>query len=142
MDLNLAVLKDDDKTAAPMDYPMGFGLNRMRRGGQSPVVRGLMSLPRPVAPANGGETVAGRVTLAIEHRGDEKETKILYVFEISLSTGEKLVSPPVRGAGRRTEWTPSFALPAGEKLTWKAWPVQGEWRGPSAGASFSTKAAK
>lgn len=152
IDREIAVLKADDLKTAAEEYALGFGLSRMRRASQNPAVRGLMSLPRLVAPANGAELDVGAVTLSIERRAALKDSTLMYVFELTLPTGERLSSPPVAASGQRAIWTPSIPLAAGAKYLWKAWAVQshasekagttGEWTGPAAAGGFSTKAAK
>jgi hypothetical protein len=127
-----------EKPQKPDPYPVAGGLVKLR-----PVhyeATKLRSLPRPMAPADGGEATAGEVTLQARGITDRERQGVKYVFEVSGPEGGKETSDPVAvGEGQTARWKPKMHVKAGEKYDWRVWAVTGDWKGPVAAAAFKGK---
>ncbi len=133
--------KDYEKPSLPEAYPLGWGLQRARRGGEYSPVKSLLQFPLPVSPIGGEGVKPGKATLTVLNLQSEERKKARYVFEIEKSTGEKEASQPVAAGDQETRWSPNMEIQAGGSYTWRARAVEGEWKGPVVTATFTGKTA-
>ncbi|MBI4584745.1 MAG: hypothetical protein HY717_12085 [Planctomycetes bacterium] len=135
------VNQDYEKPSLPEAYPLGWGLQRARRGGEYSPVKNLLQFPLPVSPIGGEGVKPGKATLTVLNLQSLERKKAKYVFEIEKSTGEKEVSQPVAAGEKETRWSPDMEIQAGGRYTWRARAVEGEWKGPVVTATFTGKTA-
>jgi hypothetical protein len=128
-----------EKPDKPDLYPLAWGLLRIHS--RNPLARQLLSMPIPIAPGDGDQVGAGTVTLRARNIIDRERPKARYLFEVESTTGEKESSGPVEGGKRETTWSPKMKIRSGEKYTWYVRAVEGEWKGPTAVATFRGKSA-
>jgi len=133
-----------EKAEAPDPYPVASGLTRWmsqrewmsQRPTNYAPVDNLRSLPAPLAPTDGGEVKAGKVTLRARN-ADIGRGNLKYVFEIrALTSGEHETSPPLAAGAKETTWSPNLQIKAGEKYTWHVKATDGQWTGPLASSEF------
>lgn len=123
----------------PDVYPLGFGLERVRRDNNYAPIKALYQLPAPVAPGEGSLVPAGKVTLTTRNIQDKSRARAKYVFEIGAQDGAKEVSTPIAAGEKETKWSPRMEVKAGRKYTWRVWAVEGQWKGPAAATDFKGK---
>jgi hypothetical protein len=135
-----AVRLASEKAANPDPYPVAMGLERVRGNTDYPPVRDLVTLPAPLAPADGATVDPGKVTLTARNILGPAHARAKYVFELQSASGEKEVSPEVTAGDKETKWTPRLEVKAGEKYTWRVRASEGRWKGPVATSAFQGKA--
>jgi len=129
--------KAAEKAASPSPYPVAWGLTRMsqRPSNYEPVIA-LRALPAPLAPTDGGEVKAGKITLTARN-SYASSANHKYVFEIrALGSGESETSSPLAAGAKDTSWSPNLQIKAGEKYIWRVKTTDGQRNGPTASSEF------
>lgn len=129
-----------EKVEKPDPYPLGTGLVRVRRDTKYAPIQNLVTLPAPVAPADGATVDPGKVTLSARNITGKAHEKAKYIFELESASGEKEASGAIDAGEKETKWSPRMPVKAGEKYTWRVRAIEGDWRGPQATATFQGKA--
>jgi hypothetical protein len=132
------VRKASEKAESPDPYPVGMGLTRFAKNTEYTPVRGVLTLPVPKEPGDGDLVPPGKVTLIVRNIGAKDHDKVAYVFEFEAG-GKKEVSRPVAAGDKATRWSPAHEVKPGEKCTWQVRAVEGNWKGPTATATFQAK---
>ena len=117
----------------PDTYGVNAGVSRMPRANVRPWTHGVLYVPLPVSPADGGRAPAGSVRLVTRNIAD---TASFYVFEIEGPGGAKETSPPIRPGNRETAFTPDLDLREGAEYTWRVWVTKDGLVAPAAVATF------
>lgn len=117
---------------APDVYPVNAGLMRARMNAR-PGSHGVLHVPLPVSPADGGRATAGTVRLVARTLDD---TDVFYMFELQGPGGARELSPPIRPTTRETSYTPDLDLRDGAEYTWRVWVTKDGWAAPAAIATF------
>ena len=115
---------------SPDTYALNTGVTR---GNARPGSHGVLHVPLPVSPADGGRAAASSVRLAARTLAD---TDVFYIFEIEGPGGVKETSPPIRPTPRETAYTPDLDLRDGAEYTWRVWVTKDGWSAPPAIATF------
>jgi hypothetical protein len=132
------VRKSAEKAETPDPYPVGMGLTRFGNDTEYAPVRGLLTFPIPLAPADGDRVPPGKVTLTVRNIAAKDRPKAAYVFEFEAG-GDKEISPAVPAGDKETRWSPAREVKPGEKCTWQARAVDGTWKGIVAASTFQAK---
>lgn len=129
--------KAAEKAASPNPYPVAWGLTKMsQRPNNYEPVMALRSLPAPLAPADGGEVKAGKITLTAKN-AYTSGANLKYVFEIrALGSGENETSAPLAAGAKDTSWSPNLQIKAGEKYIWRVKTTDGQRNGATASSEF------
>src|SRR5438046_8025948 len=99
-------------------------------------VSALRSLPAPLAPNDGGDVKAGKITLTAKNAYGEG-ANLKYVFEIrAVGSNEHETSTPLAAGAKETSWVPNLQIKAGEKYAWRVKIMDGQWSGPAASSEF------
>jgi hypothetical protein len=104
----------------PDEYPVGWGLTRMRQNSEWAPVKRLRLTPAVVSPAQESYVEGGRVTLVAQNIA-MKDAVVQYVFEIENAQGERETSEPISSGIKQTEWTPKMQLKPGARYAWRVY---------------------
>ena len=132
------VRSGSEKPESPDPYPLSaLGLTKLRSDTDYPPIRDLLSMPAPVAPADGASRVEpGRVTLVVRNVLDPARSGAKYFFEMEESQAGKEQSPEIAPGEKQTTWSPALPVKAGRQYAWRAWAEDGAWKGQIATADF------
>jgi hypothetical protein len=122
---------------APDVYPIAMGVTRVGAKTDYPPIVSLLSLPGPMAPADGDGVAAGAtVTFTARNILAADHPEALYLFEVRDRRGVVESSPAISAGEQATSWTASFAVRPGERYTWRVQAAGGGWSGAPATACF------
>jgi hypothetical protein len=129
------------KPEKPDPYPIAAGVSKLSPS--SGIAKDLRSTPVPDQPADGGEVVAGAVTLSARPIADKERKDVKYVFIIANAAGDEEGSKPFAPAAdsKEVSWKPKMQVKPGEKYTWRVFAVAPNWRGPELAVTFKGKSA-
>jgi hypothetical protein len=114
------VRRPGEPTADPDPYPVGFGVQELRRDSNFPAVKTLMNIAAPLSPIGDMGVVPGKVEL-VARNARAAGGGVHYLFEIESAAGEKETSPALEAGKEQTSWKPHMAVKPGEKYTWRVW---------------------
>jgi hypothetical protein len=115
-----------DAAASPDRYT-ATGLTKVRTDREYPPIQALVTVPLPVAPADGANLVPGEVTLTVENLADKALAGASYLFELRTRGGEIERSPTLAPGEGTTSWTPKLLVRAGERYEWQAQAALDGW---------------
>ncbi|MDA1015388.1 MAG: hypothetical protein O3A00_13170 [Planctomycetota bacterium] len=133
----------------PNEYPLNFGVNRVRASDYSPI-RNLRYFATPKTPTHNASVTTGRVDL-VANPVAAGSKDVQYFFEIKTAK-RSLTSPAVSAGKQLPTWSPEIEISPGEKYTWSVWTVSQlknirtqkaeAWKGPVASSQFVGKSAQ
>jgi hypothetical protein len=125
----------------PVPYTVAAGLFAVRADTEYEVIRDLVTIPLAAAPVQGSLEVPGRISLkAVSPRGKSHPHSKLVFDLVDLATGTRETSQPIPAEEKETTWSPEMLLKPGQRYSWHAEAIDGDWKSRSAETEFTVKA--
>ena len=124
-----------ERPASPDVYPVNAGPTRFRASPSRATTHGVLHVPEPVTPVDGGRATPGKVRLVAR---TVRDPAVRYLFRIDGPDGVRETSPPMSPSSGSTqiEFIPDLDLREGGEYTWRVWVSRDGFAAPAAIATF------